>query len=172
MITSINNNSLSFQALRGRDYQTFSKKQESIVNYIENKLSTPIRKNGSKTYMQELESKGYDVYVKPTNNEDEISAALVKYKNNKLWNITFLGNFDSDKKNLFADKALVKQREEDGSIKPSRILLGIAAIAGIMASLYLLPAKNNNQSVEKVIDTMTINKPDTTQFSKDTLKLF
>lgn len=172
MLTTVNNiSSTNFSAVRGKNYQSFTANQESIIDYLEKKLNTPIKKSAKNTYMQELEKRGTDIYIKPAQ-EDAISASLVKYKNNKPSKITFLGIFGNKEKDALPAKALAKQRQEDEKIKPWQILLAIAGIAQLMALLYITNPNKAKAVTQNTVDTTIVNKLEKNEVLKDTLKIF
>lgn len=155
-----NSNSLSFKSVCGRYFQAYTENQYKLIDSLEAEFKKPLKKNSNKTYLQELEKKNIDIYVKPAKNENEIKVSLIKrLKNNGVMRLFNFGAIDELALKDIPQKSLDKVHKNENLLKNLSITAGVFVIAGLMSLLYMLPSKNiRSQYVEKAVDTVTLVK--------------
>lgn len=159
MIGKINSlDSLSFKGLCGRNYQTFSPKQQELIWKLELDLNKPFKK-GRSSCMQELEKKNVDIYIKPAKNEEDLKISLIKrLKNNQIVRFYNFGSVDESKISEIPQKSVSKTNKGENIIKNLMITGGILVIAGLMSLLYVVQQKNTRPLQEAVKDSITLVK--------------
>ena len=168
-----NVDNITFNAIRGRNFQNYTTKQRMLIDKLEEAFDKPLYDGSKVSYMNELDKKNVDVYLKPSVNDNEVKVTL--FKRNGKYDIKRIGSLGFVNANDITNipkRALNLVKKDDETIKPLHIVGMLALIAGLTSLIYLFPNKSAKDVLKKTVDTVMVQKNNADAIMKDTLKLF